>query len=266
MRPHRTSPAAVRAGGGRTAMVCAVAACTTLLTGCGDDVRDPVSAGRAPSAVGPSRLWPELPAASAAPHDYGEGVTARIPGVEVPAGGVRELDPVAVVTAGLKAVPARADDSDVLPAETVRQVRACPADPGDCPVLAPYYRDLTGDGEDELILAVRLPGRQLSVRVYSAGRAGLTRIMATSDAVISVQLAGRDLIVRAPSVIPGYEYRTAWSWDRRQGAMLPTRDEILRSPDGSGWRPPGSGRPSPSATGPAAPSPTPAPSGTGRTP
>ncbi|CAM5597747.1 hypothetical protein SVIOM74S_00477 [Streptomyces violarus] len=49
--------------------------------------------------------------------------------------------------------------------------------------------------------------------------------------MISVELAGGDVIMRAPSVIPGYEYRTAWSWDDRQRAMLATRDEILRALD-----------------------------------
>ncbi|WEH37636.1 hypothetical protein PZB75_22375 [Streptomyces sp. AM 4-1-1] len=188
------------------------------------------SAGPTPTAIGPARLWPELPPASSAPYDYGEGQTARIPGIVVPDGDVRRLDPTAVVRAGLKARPARTSGTDELPARTVRQLDDCEVRPRACPVLAPYYRDLTGDGRDELVLGIRLADRQLSVRVYMPDRqGGLTRIMSTSDAVISVELAGRDLIVRAPSAITGYEYRTAWSWDDRQRAMLPTRDEILRT-------------------------------------
>ncbi|MFJ4499190.1 hypothetical protein [Streptomyces sp. NPDC088864] len=199
-----------------------------LLAGCGTggELR---SAGRAPAAVGPVRLWPTLPPASAAPYDYGEGETARVPGIRVPGGDVRRLDPVAVVRAGLTAPPDRTGSSDELPAGTVRAIGACPSAPRSCPVLPPYFRDLTGDGRDEMVLAVRMPGRQLSVRVYMPESGGLTRIMSTSDAVISVQLAGRDLIMRAPSGITGYEYRTAWSWDDRQRAMLPTQDEILRT-------------------------------------
>ncbi|MEU2021042.1 hypothetical protein ABZ565_02495 [Streptomyces sp. NPDC016469] len=201
-----------------------------LLAGCGTggELR---SAGRTPSANGPVRLWPTLPPASAAPYDYGEGETARIPGIRVTGGDVRRLDPVAVVRAGLKVPPERAGEVGELPARTVELVEACGTTPRTCPVLPPYFRDLTGDGRDEMVLAVRMPGRQLSVRVYMPESGGLTRIMSTSDAVISVQLAGRDLIMRAPSAITGYEYRTAWSWDGRQRAMLPTQDEILRTRD-----------------------------------
>ncbi|MFF7336512.1 hypothetical protein ACFZAT_04145 [Streptomyces sp. NPDC008163] len=202
-----------------------------LLAGCGTggELR---SAGRTPPADGPVRLWPTLPPASAAPYDYGEGETARIPGIRVTGGDVRRLDPVAVVRAGLKVPPERAGEGGELPARTVALVEACRSAPRTCPVLPPYFRDLTGDGRDEMVLAVRMPGRQLSVRVYMPESGGLTRIMSTSDAVLSVQLAGRDLIMRAPSAITGYEYRTAWSWDGRQRAMLPTQDEILRTRDG----------------------------------
>ncbi|CAM5726569.1 hypothetical protein [Streptomyces badius] len=222
MRPHR-APAATRT------VVSAVAA-LTLLSGCGTagGLR---SAGEAPSAVEPKSLWPELPPASSAPYDYGEGETARIPGIRVTGGDVRRLDPVTVTQAGLEAKTDRDSGLDELPDSTVRQIKACRTAPDDCPVLPPYYRDLTGDGRDELVLGIRMPDRQLAVRVYMPDGGGLTRIMSTYDAVISVELAGRDLIMRAPSVIPGYEYRTAWSWDDRQRAMLPTRDEILRTPE-----------------------------------
>ncbi|CAM5695597.1 hypothetical protein SCALM49S_01574 [Streptomyces californicus] len=102
---------------------------------------------------------------------------------------------------------------------------------GRLPGPAPHHRDLTGDGRDELVLGIRMPDRQLAVRVDMPDGERLIRIMSTYDAVISVELAGHDVIMRAPSAIPGYEYRTAWSWDDRQRAMLPTRDEILRTPD-----------------------------------
>lgn len=219
---------------GRRAATAALAVTgAALLAGCGTggELR---SAGRAPEAIGPARLWPELPPASAAPYDYGEGETARIPGITVPGGDVHRLNPVTVVQAGLAARPDRSSGADDLPAEAVRRIKACRTAPRSCPVLRPYYRDLTGDGKDEMVLAIRLTGRQLSVRVYMPESGGLTRIMSTSDAVISVELAGRDLIMRAPSAITGYEYRTAWSWDGSQRAMLPTQDEILRMPPRTG--------------------------------
>ncbi|WNI22450.1 hypothetical protein [Streptomyces sp. ITFR-16] len=223
MRPQH------RVGRRAAAAALTVAGGAALLAGCGTggELR---SAGPAPEAIGPTLLWPELPPASAAPYDYGEGETARIPGITVPGGDVHRLNPVAVVQAGLAARPDRSSGTADLPAETVRRIKACRTAPKECPVLRPYYRDLTGDGKDEMVLALRLGDRQLSVRVYMPESGGLTRIMSTSDAVISVELAGRDLIMRAPSAITGYEYRTAWSWDDRQRAMLPTQDEILRMP------------------------------------
>lgn len=81
-----------------------------------------------------------------------------------------------------------------------------------------------------MVLGVRRSDGRLSVRVYMAHAGALTRIMAVSDAVISVELVGRDVIMRVPSAITGYEYRTVWSWDDQQHAMLPTQDEILRKP------------------------------------
>lgn len=237
----------------RVPAVASAVAALVLLSGCGA-AGGLESAGKAPSAVEPARLWPDLPPASAAPYDYGEGETARIPGITVPGGDVHRLDPVAVAQAGLKAKTDRDSGLDELPDATVRQIRACRTAPDDCPVLAPYYFDLTGDGRDELVLGVRMPKRQLAVRAYRADegdRGGLTRIMSTSDAVISVELAGRDLILRAPSVISGYEYRTAWSWDDRQQAMLATRDEIVRVPERRTDRT----APTPESSGSAAPTP-----------
>ncbi len=194
----------------------------------------------------------QLPPASAAPYDYGEGATARIPGITVPHDDVRALDPVAVVQADLMATTSRSSGSDELPADTVRRITACRTAPATCPVLQPYYRDLTGTGRDDMVLGVRRSDGRLSVRVYMAHADALTRIMAVSDAVISVELAGRDVIMRVPSAISGYEYRTVWSWDDRQHAMLPTQDEILRKtpePEPSGL-PSAEPSPEPTATSP----------------
>ncbi|MET4641939.1 hypothetical protein ABID95_001660 [Streptomyces atratus] len=232
------------------ALVAAVGA--ALPVGCGTDGGRLQSAGPAPTAIGPARLWPQLPPASAAPYDYGEGTTARIPGITVPHDDVRALDPVAVVQADLMATTSRSSGSDELPADTVRRITACRTAPAACPVLQPHYRDLTGTGRDDMVLGVRRSDGRLSVRVYMAHADALTRIMAVSDAVISVELAGRDVIMRVPSAITGYEYRTVWSWDARQRAMLPTQDEILRKtpePEPSG-RPSAEPSPEPTATSP----------------
>ncbi|MFB7822004.1 hypothetical protein [Streptomyces hydrogenans] len=225
---------------------------SALLAGCGGQ-GGLKSDGPAETAVGPVRLWPELPPASDPPADYGETDTERVPGITVRGADVRTVDPVAVVRAEV-AADAGGDGMDE---RTARAVLACDTAPARCPVLSPYYRDLTGNGRDELIVGIRLPEQQVAVRVYLAERGGLTRVMSTVDQVISVELAGRDLIVRAASAgIPGYEYRTAWSWDRLQHSMLPARDEIVpvRPPsDAPRTAPPPTG--GPATESPRAPSP-----------
>ncbi|MFH8613826.1 hypothetical protein ACH4E8_01965 [Streptomyces sp. NPDC017979] len=236
-------------------MLLSAATGSVLLSGCGDagGLR---SAGPTPTATGPVRLWPDLPPVTAPPYDYGETDTVPVPGVKVPAGGVRALDPVSVVRAEAGAYPeayALPDDaSDAFDKKLAGCLKrgskeARPPKPGACPVLKPYYRDLTGDGREELIVAVRV-GRQLTeVRCYMPARdsdpAELTRIMSTADQLVGVDLAGRDVIVRSVSAgMPGSEYRTTWSWDEHHRAMLPRRDEIVpvqqagASPDAAGAR------------------------------
>ncbi|MEV6326971.1 hypothetical protein [Streptomyces sp. NPDC051909] len=209
-----------------TALLTALLA--ALLAGCGGQ-GELQSAGRTSGAVGPVRLWPDLPPATDPPIDYGENTTERVPGIAAPDNDVRAVDPVAVVQAEVRGHEDARSGRDGLYEETVRAVERCGTDRKGCPVLAPYYRDLTGNGRDDLIVGIRMPEQQLGVRVYIAENGGLTRIMSTVDQVVSVELAGRDLIVRASSAgIPGYEYRTAWSWDAQQHTMLPARDEIVR--------------------------------------
>ncbi|MFF3685099.1 hypothetical protein [Streptomyces sp. NPDC002187] len=231
------------------------AAAAGPLAGCGDE-GGLKSAGATPTAIGPVRLWPGLPPVTAPPFDYGESDTESIPGITVPDGDVRALDPVTVVRKDAAAHPDQLTGPVKIYEKTVEQLGQCRRKPAACPVLQPYYRDLTGDGRDELIVGLRMPEQQTAVRCYMPDRGGLTRIMATSDQLVSVELAGRDVIMRSVSAgIPGYEYRTAWSWDERQRAMLPTRDEIVRvatrrtpAPDTA---PPGPSD-SPAAQGPAA--------------
>ncbi|MBD0746941.1 hypothetical protein [Streptomyces sp. CBMA152] len=217
-RPARAAAALLAAG-----------AAAVLVSGCGN-AGGLEGAGPTPTAVGPVRLWPDLPKPTTTPQDYGESQTERVPGIKVPGGDVHNLDPVAVVQAEVRAHPDQYTGADGLYEETVRQLNQCRSKPKGCPVLKAYFRDLTGDGRDEMILGIKMPEQQLAVRCYMPDKNGtLTRIMSTSDQLIEVELAGRDVILHSVSAgIPGYEYRTAWSWDNHQRAMLPTRDEIIR--------------------------------------
>ncbi|MEV7087062.1 hypothetical protein AB0O07_14350 [Streptomyces sp. NPDC093085] len=234
------------------------AALALTLSACGDE-SGLKSAGPTPTAAGPVRLWPGLPAASTPPLQVGESDRRRVPGIEVAHGDVAALDPVAVVRADDAGRPADDYGIDGLPSATATALDHCGRNgqergqvqgqgqgneqgqgkPGEqglgglsaCPVLKAYHRDLTGDGHDELIVGIRLPDHELSVRCYRAENGGLTRIMSTSDPITGVELAGRELILRVVAGdLPGYAYRTTWSWNAQRGTMLPTHDEIVPNP------------------------------------
>ncbi|MFJ6568511.1 hypothetical protein ACIQNU_13895 [Streptomyces sp. NPDC091292] len=234
-----------------------------VLTGCGDS-GGLEAAGATPTAVGPARLWPDLTPASTPAYDYDEAHTETIKGLTAPGDDIRKLDPLTVLRTQAKEHPDTFTGDDALDADTARKITECgdedggedAAGSGNCPVLRAYYRDLTGDGRDDLVIGIRMHDGQLAVRVYAFEQHTLTQIMGTSDAVIGVEVAGRDLVIRAVSGIAGYEYRTVWAWDRHQHAMLPTKDEILRV-GGSSTKPV-----RPRVTPPPLTTPTPSPSAT----
>ncbi|MFF4209712.1 hypothetical protein ACFYZE_10255 [Streptomyces sp. NPDC001796] len=224
-RPVRTAFRSRRVG---AALGVAVAA--LLLAGCGDSgaLR---GAGPTATAVGPMRLWPQLPPASTPALDYGEADTETVKGITVPDDDIRRVDPLDVVRAEVAAHPDTYSGPLAMYAETRERLKDCGAAGPlgrQCPVLRAYYRDLTGDGEDDMVLGIRFPDGQLAVRVYTVEHHRLVQVMGTSDSVISVELAGPTVIIRSPSTLPGYEFRTEWTWDPHQHAMLATRDEIVR--------------------------------------
>ncbi|MET9389578.1 hypothetical protein ABZY20_04065 [Streptomyces sp. NPDC006624] len=200
--------------------------------GCGD-AGGLEGAGATPTAVGPARLWPELTPASSPAFEIGEVNTEVVKGVEVPAGDdIRRVDPVGIVRAQIAADPGDYTGGDAPYRETGRRMADCADGPGHgrCPVLTPYYRDLTGDGRDDLALGFRLlPGKTTAVRVYTVDGHRLVQVMAWEDALSGVELAGRSLVIRSPSEVAGYEYRLQWTWDPDQRAMLLTHDEMLRT-------------------------------------
>ncbi|WP_435859188.1 hypothetical protein [Streptomyces neyagawaensis] len=206
------------------------AAVVVPLTGCGDS-GGLVSAGATPTAQGPTRLWPGQPPASSPAYDFGEADTEVVKGVTAPGDDIRKVDPVAVVRAEIAAHPDVYAGSTGPYRGTVRRMADCGpgGDRKECPVLEAYYRDLTGDGHDDMVLGFRLlPGNQTAVRMYTFRKGRLVQVLANDDAVIAVELAGRTVIIRSPAAIEGYEYRTQWNWDDEQRAMLLTRDETLR--------------------------------------
>ncbi|MFE9255403.1 hypothetical protein [Streptomyces sp. NPDC006879] len=229
----------------RAGVASALLAASVLSTGCGADAGSLHSAGPTPTANGPVVLWPGRPGASVPPAEPGGAPPEYVQGIPpVKNNDVHTVDPVAVVQAEVDADPDVRTGPDGMSQQTARAVAACNSDRPHCPVLQAYYRDLTGDGRDELIVGIDLGEDMLAIRVYCADEGGrLNRIMATSDQVISVELAGRDVILRVPSGNPGYELQYAWSWDEREHTMLPTREQVVRVPDGQGaGAPPSPGR------------------------
>ncbi len=239
-----------------------------LVAGCGD-TGGLAGAGATPTASGPVHLWPERKGAAVPPADPGGAPPEYVKGLpRVRDQNVHEVDPVALVQAEVAASGRPGVGPDGMHPQTVAAIKACgkapagapteaptqtptrrptgappqtpaPAPAPTCPVLTPYYRDLTGNGRDELIVGIEMPEHMMSVRVYTADPDGrLNRIMATTQTVVGVELAGRDVVLRVPSGNPGYELITAWSWDEKQRTMLPAREQIVRVPAG----PQGAGR------------------------
>ncbi|WP_406160292.1 hypothetical protein [Streptomyces canus] len=223
MPPARRAPRATRA-------VAAVALLLAAASGCGD-AGDLVGAGSTPTAISPDRLWPQLTPASSPAFKIGEVDSQVVAGVSVPGDDIRQVDPVALVRAEIKEDAGSYANGGYV--ETARRMADCGkqgAAGKRCPVLRPYYRDLTGDGREDLTLGFRqLPGNVTAVRVYTVEKHRLVRVMHWEDAVSGVELAGRSVIIRSPSEVAGYEYRLQWTWDPQQKSMLLTHDEMLRT-------------------------------------
>ncbi|MFJ8332867.1 hypothetical protein [Streptomyces sp. NPDC094437] len=232
--PRTTHPARTRRGQRprpRTAMLTATLVATLAATaGCGD-AGDLASAGPTPTATSPARLWPDLTPASTPAWNYDDGESELMRGITAPGNDVRKVDPVDVVRAEIRQDPGSYTGAKAPYRETARRMAECGegAGHGECPVLKAYYRDLTGDGHEDLALGFRLlPGDQTAVRVYTFEEGRLVQVMSNDDAVSSVELAGRSVIIHAPSDIASYEYRFQWTWDPQQRVMLLTHDEMIR--------------------------------------
>ncbi|MEU8027909.1 hypothetical protein AB0C13_04620 [Streptomyces sp. NPDC049099] len=218
----------------RTAFTVAVVAVLSATAAACGDAGGLQGAGATPTAVSPVKLWPDLRPASSPAYPYDVATREVVKGITVPGDDIRSVDPVAVVEAEVKAHPGDYGSKGAYHA-TVDRLKDCRpgGDRARCPLLKPYYRDLTGDGRDDMTLGFRLyPTNQTGVRVYTVEKHKLVKVLTDNDAIIGVELAGRTLIERSPGDISGYEYRATWVWDPEQRAMVFSRDEFLRTGEG----------------------------------
>ncbi|WP_327591668.1 hypothetical protein [Streptomyces chartreusis] len=187
------------------------------LAGCAD-LEGPRSTGTAPHIRSPIRLW-AADRATAASRPAGGGadnvavVPVLLPVLPSQAGDIRRLNATAVVKADLAASSRGPGAERRVDPAAVRAMARCTHA---CPVRAPQYHDLTGDGEAELITAVDTAGQPSELRVYSLTEGRLTRILSRQAALSAVSVTGEGCLLVSVPADAGYTETTAYSWDGRQ--------------------------------------------------
>ncbi|MEV6670310.1 hypothetical protein [Streptomyces sp. NPDC051162] len=198
-------------------------------TGC-QVAGEPVAAGTTAPVAAPAQLWPERTPAPVPTGEQRDDVTAtRVPGIPaVPSGDIRKVDPYAVVKAEVAAHRHDVTGADGLDEETAARIASCSEAERNCPIRTPVYRDLTGDGHDDLIVGIEMADHLLGLRCYTLDKGELTRVMSTVVRPSSIEVAGRDVIVWEPSDTPHYAVRSVYSWDSHRHYMELKSDEIRR--------------------------------------
>ncbi|MFI1304148.1 hypothetical protein [Streptomyces sioyaensis] len=193
-----------------------------LLSGCTEGTGEPKSAGRTAAASAPARLWPDR---SPAPQPSTDEVGARerpspLRGVpRVRSGDLRTVPLLTIVKAQVLAGSEVKGSPEFDPAVT-EKIEHCATDRKRCPVRAPQYRDLNGDGKDELIVGIEATNHVLALWVFTLKDGVVTRIMDADTTPLSVEVTGGDVILREPTGTPGYDLRTVYSWDKRTQSMI----------------------------------------------
>ncbi|WEB38040.1 hypothetical protein MOV08_01075 [Streptomyces yunnanensis] len=219
MPPARGLPtprAAVRT----VALAVVVAGSAALLGGCaGAGV--PKSAGHVAPITGPTALWPgSKPAPEASPATGGDEKPQPLTALpRVPSGDLRKVSAGSVLLAQIDWD--KRHDQSAFDKDEERKIRSCADKPGSasCPVRAPEYHDLTGDGKDELILGVQSGSNLLIIYAYTVKDGVVTSILGSTSSPQSVEVADRKLVIHEPGDAPGYESRTVYAWDPRHQVM-----------------------------------------------
>lgn len=205
----------------RTVALASAAAAGVLLLGGCVEASGPKSAGHAAPVTGPAELWPgSKPAPAASPATGGQEKPQPLTAVpRVPSGDIRKVSAGSVLLAQIDADKRR--DQPVFDEGEERTIRSCADRPGSgsCPVRAPEYHDLTGDGKDELIVGVRSGSNLLIIYAYTLKHGVVTSILDSTSSPQSVEVADHKLVIHEPGDAPGYESRTVYAWDARHQIM-----------------------------------------------
>ncbi|WP_406280018.1 hypothetical protein [Embleya sp. NBC_00896] len=121
-------------------------------------------------------------------------------------GDLRDADPAQILLA-----------DTLLGPETRARVEDCP---DDCGLRAPMYRDLTGDGNAELIVAVDEPSGQTGLFAYTYLDGRIVHVLGVSGHLIAIETLGADVVIHElvhaptdPECCPSLRYTTRYRWD-----------------------------------------------------
>ncbi|KWT58553.1 hypothetical protein ADL21_28460 [Streptomyces albus subsp. albus] len=207
------------------ALALSVAAVCALLSGC-DGTGKPRSAGHTVAAAAPERLWPgrPLPPPLGKPDDPPKPVPLRsVP--RVPSGDIRRVTALAVARAAVEDTGSTVGWDATT--KGIKECRAIGREP--CPVLAPHYRDLNGDGKEELLLGVEAEQRFLLLWAFTVKDGVITKVLDDWVRPLSVEVSGHDVTVREAAEKGGYDLRKVYSWDGRLQAMKERITEYVES-------------------------------------
>ncbi|QKV90980.1 hypothetical protein HUT19_03850 [Streptomyces sp. NA02950] len=167
---------------------------------------EPHDGGAAPTLSAPtsaSPLWPDYTPSPTPESGKPTPAFVRylpVEKVRVPSGGVTALSAKTLL-----------ERDPNVPAFVQMSIDSCPR--SYCPMRAPVHRDLTGDGRDELVVAVDLPKVDRTLlQVYWASRKTVRPILVFWGPLgLAGDTYGRDLLVTATGDAGRYTTRFRWN-------------------------------------------------------
>ncbi|MFE0463622.1 hypothetical protein ACFW1A_30655 [Kitasatospora sp. NPDC058965] len=201
-------------------------------------LRDDGAARRLTPPPSAMPVWPVAavaPSSPAAPSAE-PSAPSPLPGVTVAGDDIRAAGDAATVLAQDPAVTGRPDEK--------RALTGCQH----CQVLAAQYRDLTGDGHDELLTAVLTDDQQAVLHVYRLQGGHLLPVLAlTVQPGFTADTVGTDLVVHEPTGA-AIETDSTYGWN---GVRLAFRGREIKATGPAADAPgclPGAATPSPQWT------------------